>query len=487
MKKLLALTLTLLTLTSSACAETLKLYYITPSDSFKAAHPGVEIITNYDKNLRFFFSGMELNNALLTGGFEWDALEADSSYTALQLLYEKGYLLDLSGSEIIRDVISRLHPDIASMCMRDGRIYSVPVCIRYAGESPKTVWPDLWMEAGYTQADIPQTFGEYLDFIDAWLDRRKDDPDLTMNVFAQFEPFEYNVHSYSERLVSELLDSYIDQTLYAGKMLRFDDPDLIPLLEKAKAVGERIFRYEPTKTDNNSYHGLFGGAIGEFDFSLLADWQVDLRLREDQPAIRRFCLDVAGVYAGTKNPELAIAAVEDDVRQALHEEVYEERRARVEMLFTDGQPVRNGIYEREQRLKQNYIVMYEHKLSGDHTPYAEYIDMTDLDAYWGNISRFAEELKTMSEQDIQNGIIEMRAKMAQYQRDWEYILSPENLAAWKQYARHLYFPSPNVFTTDEGHENFKSLKKQFIDGLIDARQLVSELDRIAWMMAMENR
>lgn len=488
MKKLLATILALLTLTSTACAETLRLYYITPGDDFKAAHPDVEIISNFDENLRFFFSGMDLNNALLSGGFEWDAFEADSSNTNLQLLYEKGYLLDLSGSEVIRNVISRLHPDIAALCMHDGHIYGVPTYITYWGEHPKTVWPDMWLEAGYTQDDIPQTFGAYLDFIDAWLDRREEDPDLTLNVFADFTPFEYDIHSYSGTLVNELLDSYIAQTLYAGKTLRFDDPDLVSLLEKAKAVGERIFIYEPTKTDNNSSRGLFGGAvIGEFDYSRLAEWQADLRIHEDQPTILRFNLNVVGIYAGTKNPELAIAAVEDYVQQAIHEEVYDRRRAHIELLFTDGQPVRNAVYERNQRLSQNYIDMCERKLSGDETPYTEYIDMTDLDEYWGNISRFAGELKTMAEPDIRDRIIEEQEDMARYQQQYEYVLSPENLAAWQQYAQHLYFPGPNVFTTDEGYENFRSLKGQFVNGLIDARQLVKELDRIAWMMEMENQ
>ena len=486
MKKLFALILALLTMTSTACAETLRLYDISPSDDFRAAHPDVEIITNHDENLRFFFSGMELNNALLTGGFAWDAFETPSPYTDLQLLYKKGYMLDLSGSEVIREVISRLHPDIAALCMYDGRIYGVPTYITYA-EYPTTVWPEMWLEAGYTQEDVPQTFGEYLDFIDAWLDRRENDSNLTLNVFAQFQPFTYDIHSYPRWLVDALLDSYIGQTLYAGKTLRFDDPDLIPLLEKARAVGERIFIYEPTKTDDNSNYGLFGGALEELEYSQLAEWQVDLRIHEDQPTILQFWLNVAGVYAGVENPALAIAAVEDYVQEALHEAVYDRRRAHVELLFTDGQPVRNAVYERVQRLSQNYIDMCEHKLIGDETPYTEYIDMTELDTYWGNISRFAEELKTMTEQDIRDRIIEKQEEMAQYQRDHEYVLSPENLTAWKQYAQHLYFPGPNVFTTDEGYENFKSLKSQFVDGLIDARQLVSELDRIAWMMEMENQ
>ena len=487
MRKLFAILLCLMTLTSAACAETLRLFDVSPTDAFRASHPDVQIITNRDANLRLFYYGMELNNQLLSGSFQWDAFKVSSAYANLLLLYQKGYLLDLSDSEIIRDVVSRLHPDIAALCTYDGHIYSVPTHIMYQGGFPKTVWPEKWLEAGYTRKDIPQTFGEYLDFIDAWLDRREDDPNLTLNVFAQYEPTDYNIHSYSGRLVDELLDSYIDQTLYAGKPLRFDDPELIPLLDKAKAVGERVFRFEPIKTDSNSNYGLFGGAIGELEYSQLEAWQVNLRIHEDQPTVMRFLLQVSGVYAGTANPELAIAAVEDDLLDTIHDERSSIHHAEIEMMFKDAQPVRNEVYDRVQRLSQNQIDMCEHWLNGDDTPYAEYVDMTDLDSHWNSLARFAEELKTMKEADIRDEMARIQEEMAAYQRDYEYTFAPEDLAAWKQYAQHLYFPGPNIFTTNEGYENFKKLKSQFVDGLIDARQLVSELDRIAWMMEMENQ
>ena len=486
MKKLLALLLALMCLTGAASAETLRLFDVSPTDAFRASHTDVTVITNRDADLRLFYYGMELNNQLLSGSFQWDAFEVPSTYANLPLLYEKGYLLDLSGSEVIRDLIARVHPDIAALCTYDGHIYGVPTYIMAQGGLPKTVWPEMWLSAGYTQEDIPQTFGAYLDFIDGWLDRREDDPNLTLNVFAQYEPTNYDIHSYSGRLVDELLDSYIDQTLYAGKPLRFDDPELIPLLDKARVVGERVFTYEPTKTDSNSNYGLFGGAIGELEYSQLEAWQVDLRIHEDQPTIMRFLLHVSGVYAGTANPELAIAAVEDYALDRIHDERSSLFHAQMEMLFMDAQPVRNEQYDRVMRLDQNRLSMCEHQLNGDDTPYTAYVDMTDLDAYRDSLAIFASKLQTMKESELRDEIAGIREAMAEYQA-YEYTFSPEDLAAWKQYAQHLYFPGPYAFTTDEGYANFQKLKKQFVDGLIDARQLANELDRIAWMMEMENQ
>ena len=482
MKKLFALILALLTMTSTACAETLRLYDISPRDDFTVAHPDVEIITSYDENQSVHFDGMELNNALLSGGFQWDVFSAKTMYTNLQLLYQKGYLLDLSSSEIISDFVSRLYPDIAAQCVYDGKIFGVPLYLGYK-DLPMMVWHEKWEDAGYTQADLPQTFGEYLDFIDAWLDRREDDPNLTLNVIADYQPFEYNIHSYPKLLVDELLDHYMLQHLYAGDTLRFDDPDLIPLLEKAKAVGERIFTYEPTKTDNNSNYGLFTGAGNELEYAKLKEWQVNLRIHEDQPTLMNFFLTIGGVYAGTEHPELAIAALEDHLLNWMEKDVTQRHIAR---MCIDGEPVRNPSYESEMRLSQNIIDMCEHRLAGDNTPYTEYVDMTDLDYYRDMIARLATELPDMKEADVRDKLENQRNGMERY-KQYEYEFSPENLAAWQEYAQHLYFPGPNVFTTDEGYENFKSLKSQFVDGLIDARQLVSELDRIAWMMEMENQ
>ena len=482
MKKLFAIFLVLLTMTSAACAETLRLYQVHLSDNFLTEHPDVTLATNYADDVRFFYYGvMELHNALLAGTFDWDVFEAFTHETDLRLLMEKGYLLDLSESEIIRDYVAQLYPDIAAQCVCDGKIYAVPTEI-WEHSSPKLVWPDMWLEAGYTQKDIPQTYGEYLDFIDAWLDRRETDPNLTLNVFADFTPFQYDIHSYSGTLVDQLLDSHIAQLLYAGQPLSFSDPDLVPLLEKAKAVGERIFRFEPTKTDNNSNYGLFGHT--NLALHERAPWQVNLRIHEDQPLLQSYFLPMTAVYAGTSNPELAIAAVENSLRFYFDEDSYQKQMA---MLRVDGQPVRNSGFDSQQRLRQNYIDMCERRLAGDDTPYTEYVDMTDLDYYAGNIRYFAQELKTMSEADIRDRIIQEQEDMAWYKERYEYAFSPESLAAWQQQAQHLYFPGPNIFTAAEGYENFKSLKSQFVDGLIDARQLVSELDRIAWMMEMENQ
>ena len=482
MKKLLAIILALLTLTSTACAETLRLYQMDVTDDFKAAHPDVEIITHRSGEQRISYNGMELNNALLSGGFPWDVFETYTMYTDLQLLYQKGYLLDLSSSEIISDFVARLYPDIAAQCMYDGKIYGVPLYIGYK-ELPMMVWHEMWEDAGYTQADLPQTFGEYLDFIDAWLDRREDEPDLTLNVVADYTPYQYSIHSYPGLLVDDLLDNYMLQHLYAGDTLRFDDPDLIPLLEKAKTVGERIFTYEPTKTDYNSNYGLFMGAGHELEYAELKEWQVDLRIHEDQPTLMNFFLTIGGIYAGTEHPELAIAALEDHLLNWMEEDVHQEHIARMCM---DGEPVRNPQFESQMRLSQNIIEMCERRLAGDDTPYTDYVDMTDLDYYQGSVARLAAELPEMKDADVRDKLAIQQEGMERY-KQYEYVLSPENLAVWQQYAQHLYFPGPNVFTTDEGYENFRSLKSQFVNGLIDARQLVNELDRIAWMMEMENQ
>ena len=481
MKRLIAMLLLLMTLTASASAETLRLYQVILRDDFTAEHPGVDILTNYTDEGGFSYGTMELYNALLGGTFDWDVFETWTHETDIRLLMKKGYLLDLSSSGIVRDYIARLYPDVAAQCVYDGKIYAVPMGL-WDQSAPKMVWPEKWQEVGYTEADVPQTYGEYLNFIDAWLDRREDDPNLTLNVFAYFTPFEYNIHSYSAVLVDELLESHIAQLVYAGQPLSFSDPDLPDLLEQAKAVGERIFRYEPTKTETNSNYGLFG--LTNLAFSERAPWQANLRIHEEQPLLTPHFLTMTCVYAGTENPELAIAALESSLLQYLSEDVH---ASRIAMMCADSQPVRNPSFDSQMRLTQNFIAMCEHQLAGDDTPYTEYVDMTDLDEYQSTVAYWAAELPGMTEADVRDRLARQLESAEFFKKYQEYTVSPDFLAAWRQYGQHLYFPGPNIFTAEEGYENFTRLKRQFVDGAIDAKQLITELDRIAWMMQMEKQ
>lgn len=478
MKKLFATLLALMTLTSTASAETLRLYLTRAPETFIKAHPEVEIVHQDNERDPDYYTTAELSGPMMTREFNWDVFPLYVDRADAHLLMEKGYLMDLSGSEVIRDAVARMHPAIAEQCMYDGKIYAVP---EYFRESDNILMVNMkcWEEAGYTPEDIPQSFSALLDFIEAYVTRRENDPDLTINVSGVLDDYMYGPETYPRWLVTMLLDSYMDQVNYAGEPLRFNDPELESLLERTMAVSKRIYALEPSKSSEMIEPGLFG-VPGFTDWTELQRTRVDLRIREDQPSLFTGYLKLTAVSVTTKNPELAIELVEDSLMELWPDSAV--------LVYADAEPVVNTTYEDTRRHCQNMIALIDHVLADDHTPYTEYFDM-DFDdlSNWG--SNYPAVVANYYDENRAFDLLETREN---FQRSLEgtpkYIMSPEALTVYKNLAQGLYLSGPSVFdTTSESSSNFWKLIRQLTDGLISPHEFCQEADRIAWMMTMENQ
>ena len=130
MKKLFALILALLTMTSTACAETLRLYLTRAPEAFTNAHPEVKIVHQDNERDPGYYTTAEFSGPMMTREFNWDVFPIYVDRADAHLLMKKGYLLDLSDSDIIREAVARMHPAIAEQCMLDGKIYAVPEYFR---------------------------------------------------------------------------------------------------------------------------------------------------------------------------------------------------------------------------------------------------------------------------------------------------------------------------------------------------------------------
>lgn len=478
MKKFFVMLLALMMLTATASAETLRLYLARAPETFTAAHPEVEIVHQDNERDPEYYTTAEFSGPMMTREFNWDVFCLFAEKADAHLLMEKGYLLDLSGSEVIRDAVARMHPAIAEQCMLDGKIYAVPEYFRES-DHILMVNMDCWEEAGYTQADIPQSFPAFLDFIEAYVTRRENDPDLTINVLGVLDDYMYGPSTYPTWLVTTLLDSYMDQVNEAGEALRFNDPELESLLERVMAVSKRIYALEPSKSSERIEPGLFG-VTGGIDWSDLRQARVDLRIREDQPSLFTGYLTLTAVSAMTQNPELAIELVEDALLEMW-------RDAAV-LVYADAEPILNPSYEDNRREAQNMLALIAHVLAGDDTPYTEYFDMDfDDPSNWGG--NYPAVVANYYDENRAFDILEMKDYFERMLENTpRYIMSPEDLAAYKEFAQGLSISGPSVFdTTSNSYSNFWKLIRQLTDGLISAHEFCQEADRIAWMMEMENQ
>ena len=479
MKRMLAFLLVLMTLTASACAEELTVWVTMDmwiQEIFQAEHP--EVTLTESRMEGYPLNASEMAGKMLTREFDYDVFTAMTAYSLPQELIDKGYVLDLSGSEIIREAVSRLYPALQAQVTRDGKIYAFPNRVEL-DPLPQCGNPDVWAELGYTEADVPQSFGEYLDFLDAWVARQQEDPQPQYWVYNTMDELIYDEAWYTMMLTRQLMENYILQKQYAGEPLTFDEPELLALLERVRATGAAIYGIEPVKTESmGAGRPLFSRYVATAEQR--AAWHVPMRLNREQPDVLCGRIDMAMVYAGTDAPELAIQYIECVVQ---NNEDYLDTD-----IYVDAQPIVNEAQGDRIRHWSNLIALAEHRLANDRTPYTEYMDLegwtqSELNDYASNAAEIW---------DWPDSTVRERADTWQWylERAYEeeYIVSPEELAEWAQFMETMYFPGPGAFspTTDVG-VNFYSLIDQFAEGVISAGQLTQEAARIAWMVEMENQ
>ena len=292
MTKWLALLCAMTLLCGTASAETLRMYALGVSEAFRAAHPGLTIEEpDWERDQRYTTTS-EFAGAFLTRSFDWDVFSIRTDDAEPDLLMEKGYLLDLSGSEVVREAIDRVYPFIRERCVKDGKIYAVPSHV-YVYDPDVHIASEVMEDLGYTVEDLPQTFPALLDFIEEYLDRRDREPELDYCVWANLDQEIYGKSSYPDILIRLLVSSHVKQCQYAGVPIRFNTPEMVALLERAKAVADRIFTYEPVRPydDSRPWPGILDS------YTLLGEqYPISVRISEDQPMLRIADIHMTAVY-----------------------------------------------------------------------------------------------------------------------------------------------------------------------------------------------
>lgn len=440
-----ALALGLLVSLPAANAETaLKLNMVSVPDSFRTAHPDVTI-TN---DSHYYATTGEMTTEMLVGAFDADVFWLHSSDIDYRSIMEKGYCLDLSGSEIIRNAIQNLYPAFAGQCVKDGKIYAVPIGSQL---DFLTMNPDLTADAGMGEVAIPDSFPAFLDFVEAWNVHLQDDPgDIALMGMSFWDESDFNrVGGYTYYLVEHLLRNHILQKSYAGQPLRFNEPEVVELLKRCYQVGHELDENDPSYTTNKSI--LDYGTFIDNDASRF----LPLRLNEDQPKLMNVSLDLAAVNARTENPELCIELLEDVVQGRLSSPY----------LFANAGPVLNAKYDQDN-VEWQALIQETQTLLAD----------PDLDA----ADRYElEERLEIQQQNYQEFLTN---------DEFKYSVSPGKLAIYRSYVDYFYVPMPDIFTAEEVEQAkiFKQLKARFVAGQITAEELAAELDRIAQMIERES-
>lgn len=183
-------------------------------------------------------TAQEFGQALLGGEEQIDLFFLDSEYMDLNALQQKGYCLDLSGSQSLNDYAGRLYPELEALGRQDGRLTMVPVHISayMFGYHPK-VFNAMELEA-------PRTFFDLCDLIERWNDDLADE-------HADFTPFRSPQIKSQMAFIALLM--YADAAQQQGEEFSFTAPLLKRMLE----------RVENLRTDNLGMNVNFESANAE--------------------------------------------------------------------------------------------------------------------------------------------------------------------------------------------------------------------------------
>lgn len=408
---------------------------------FQLDHPEITLV----QNEKYYMSTEELASDLFLREMKCDTIQLLQLFIDERIIADKGYVVDLSSSEVIKREISRMHPFIQQQVIRDGRIIGIPESISFQYTS---ILMDVWEEAGYTEEDIPHTFPEFLDFLDAFAERLADDPSAGFCIINTWDETLYDETNYTEWLLKLLLDEYVREQLYAGQMVRFADNELVDLMNRCKEVGQKLYMYEPMnhgKTfleETQSYRWPRNATI------------LSLPLYDGQPNLLSCYLDITGVSSLSQQQDIAIELLEYMVSNCRDEfAVY---------FYPDAEPLIDPNYEQSIEHWTNKISETEKQLEDEN------LDIATRDDLEANLRKYQASLADRESR--------------------KYLMSEEQLQQYNTYIPYMYVYHPSKFSDATGVDwEVKQILKRFAAGQVTAENALKELDQKAWMMEMEDQ
>ncbi len=433
---------------ATAFSETIVTYggtfssYDTGYQAFLKKHPNVSM-TWPDM---VYTSTSAFTTALLTRQYTCDMFAWGTSQVDWSILMDKGYCLNLSDSQVLSDAVNRMHPNIAKLAMHDGLLYAVPNDINFIFMQ---IEKDTWFGAGLTLNDVPQSFPEFLDFLEQWCNRIEDAPEPMIRILGGWES-NYTESSYVAWLAKLLINEAIMQMQYAGESLHFDSPELLALLDRCDTVGRRIYQLESPN-----------GELSLFDESSRGIWPTNyanvvfLRPNSTQPKLIKSVVNMWAICSYTDHPELCLELLENVVAGPGDPYSLSDM-----FLYRDAQARINPNYESD-------LARWTDELNA----VIALLQKPDLDG---------EGKSSLEEQRIRyEGALDRTE-----QNKW--LMTPEQLADYQAVADKLYFPFPSIFDESNSQGTMENLYNQFSNHRLTAEQLLKELNRTAQMIRLED-
>lgn len=304
---LLGLALLLLASAQADGRKTMRLVDVWPTRAYQRAHPEIDFKSvAYDS----FSDGL----AQFKGKNAPDVMLMRLNNDNFAEFRDAGVLADLSKSEAISREVARMVPAVRDLVTtEDGRILGLP----WRHLVRPVYWiEDAWNTAGLQKEDVPQSYTELLDFLEAWVARVEESPEKNVCVSRLLRwDTGTEKYNYCNWLMEFLLLSWELQLRCAGEAVTFDTPEFIDLAERTRAIGLALYEAEPRQKKRQNMQELFrsdlrGGVPASMEHGL--SHTIPLRITSDQPMLTQTMTEILFVRADSACMEEAIAVIEAD-------------------------------------------------------------------------------------------------------------------------------------------------------------------------------
>lgn len=464
--RMLRRVLALAALTSCVCAgslgETLRIYpgpyeWNDGVQAFRQRHPDLTLEgVPVDERV---FNTSEFVGKLITREYSNDVFEVSSFSIDYRPIMEKGYCLDLSGSQALQDAVARMHPVIAQEAFLDGKLLGLPMRVFF---DYLVIQPKGWEAAGYDSEDVPQSYPELLALLEEVCDRMEGGELENFRVYSgvALTSDEFTPMTYASYFATWLLTQYQLQCQLAETLPDFTNPELTGLMERTVDVSRRLY-------DLESYLVTPDGDGSLTDYSLITmgnqqSWPAAheeilfLRLNDTQPRVVCSYLEMMMVYTGTQHPDEAIEYLEALAPYGNMQYIS------APTLYKDAEPILKPEYEKTLAIYQERVAAYEARLAQD-------------------------DLSRDEREEAEEKLVQAQADLEEYDTVGKYAVTQEQIDSLARHVDELAFLYPGPLTAGtEIHIEYVRLEQRFKGEQLDACEFLQEVNELYQRIARED-
>ena len=371
----------------------------------------------------------------------------DSAFNALM---NRGFLAELSGSEMLTAEVGAMYDSIKNAVMKDGELYAVPM---YLYANCLTINEKLLTEKlGYTEEQLPQNWAEVFGLLSdlAATHKLEEYPEVSLLGPGYIESdVKSNFFTMMMSSYYVWLDADEANLTRAGGVLE-------GLCEAFEAIDWSAFGLPTEYEENGEWEYVEENILFSNDNVQPGYYRSEsfepllLSIADGEPPMISTEISVAFVNPFSTHREAAIEYLELTFSKI-------DKTTRIALMPGENEPILSPWYEENLKYYDETIADYEAQLADE---------------------KLDEENRDMLEQSL----ADMKQWREEYEKKGQWQVSAEDIERYREYAQYLV-PMRSAIWNDGGYSQIS----QYMDGAITAKQLCSEMEKTLQMQRLEGQ